>query len=76
MSYIHVGNTEAPLLRQLPIASKENVVEDREFVNKIYVPVNCNVLNKIDVSIHDQSGDLVPFKDGLTTLTLEFRPKE
>ena len=76
VSYIHVGNTEAPLLRQLPIASKENVVVDREFINKIYIPVNCNVLSKIDVSIHDQSGELVPFKDGLTTLTLEFRPME
>ena len=76
LSYIHVGNTEAPLLRQLPMASKENVVVDREFINKIYIPVNCNVLNRIDVSIHDQNGDLVPFKDGLTTLTLEFRPME
>ena len=76
VSYIHVGDTEAPLLRQLPIASKSNIVVDREFINKIYIPVNCNVLNRIDISIHDQSGDLVPFKDGLTTLTLEFRPLE
>ena len=76
VSYIHVGDTEAPLLRQLPLSSKENVVVDREFINKIYIPVNCNVLNKIDVSIHDQSGELIPFKDGLTTLTLEFRPME
>lgn len=73
IEYIHVGNTQAPLLRQIPISSHENRVVDREFINKIYIPVNCNILNTIDISIHDQSGVLVPFKDGLTTVTLEFR---
>lgn len=73
IDFIHVGNVEAPMIRQFPISSHTDVLINREFYNKIYIPVNRNVLDRIDVSIHDQAGALVPFKDGITILTLEFR---
>ena len=74
IDFIHVGNTEAPLLRQFSISSHTHALINREFFTKIFIPVNRNILDRIDISIHDQAGDLVPFKDGMTTITLEFRP--
>ena len=74
VNFIHVGNTEAPLMRQFPISSQHNVLINREFINKIFIPVNRTTLDRIDVSIHDEAGALIPFEDGITTITLEFRP--
>ena len=74
IDYVHVGNTEAPLLRQFPIASHKHMLINREFINKIFIPLNRYILDRIDVSIHDEAGALIPFKEGIVTVTLEFQP--
>ena len=71
-----IGNTEAPLLAICPFEKRQNDdthVIQKEIVKPIYVPLNRNILNRIDISIHDEAGASIPFTHGKTFLTLHFR---
>ena len=75
VEYIRVGNIAAPLLRTLPLSSSKRQLINREFFNKMYVPINRNVINRIDITICDDAGKVIPFRSGNTVLTLHFRPQ-
>ena len=76
VEYTRVGNIEAPLLRSLPLSTNQNQMINREFINRYYVPVNRNIINRIDISIRDDGGESVPFESGTTVLTFEFQSKK
>ena len=75
VEYTRVGNIAAPLLRTLPLSSSKKQLINREFFNKMYVPINRNVINRIDITICDDVGKIIPFRSGNTVLTLHFRPQ-
>lgn len=74
VDYTRVGNIEAPLIRTLPLSSVRKQLINREFVNKMFVSINRNVINRIDISVRDDMGEIVPFHGGITVLTVEIRP--
>ena len=75
VEYTRVGNIAAPLLRTIPLSSSKKQLINREFFNKMYVPINRNVINRIDITICDDVGKIIPFRSGNTVLTLHFRPQ-
>lgn len=74
IDYIHVGDIEAPLLRTFPLSPKTSEIVNREFIHRMYIPMNRNLVDRIDISLHDDGGELIPFRGGITILTLEIRP--
>ena len=76
IEYSRVGNIEAPLLRTLPLSTVQKQMINREFINRVYAPINRNIISRIDISIRDDAGEVVPFDHtGTTVLTLEIRAK-
>lgn len=76
VEYSRVGNIEAPLLRTFPLSTVQKQMINREFINRAYVPINRSIINRIDISIRDDAGNVVPFdSSGTTILTLEIRAK-
>ena len=74
VEWSRVGNIEAPLLRTLPLSTVQKQIINREFINRVYVPINRNIIDRIDISIRDDAGDVIPFdRSGITVLTLEIR---
>ena len=71
---VHIGDVRAALLLSCPFkVSKENNVQQLEFLRPTYTKVNRQKLNQIDIEIRDGAGDLVPFLHGKTVITLHFR---
>ena len=76
--FTRVGNTKAPLLAIVPFIPTDKCAQQplKQMVFKIpmYVKLCSNRLAQIDVAIHDDAGQLVPFvSDAITTLHLHFR---
>jgi len=76
VEYTRVGDIEAPLLRTFPLSSVRKQLINREFINKMYLPINRSVINRIDISIHDDAGEIVPFYGGVTVLTLHIKNRD
>ena len=76
-NFIHstqVGGQMVPLLRYIPIDSGDfGVTMHREFLNKVYIPVNVSRLSHCKFGIYDDSGNPIQFIGGRTVLTLHFR---
>lgn len=71
-----VGNTKAPLLRVIP---KENhAMHDFmsvKFDQPIYIPINCRIIETVEVSLCKDSGEQVVFESGgKSVLLLHIRP--
>ena len=69
-----VGDSLVPLLRTVSY----NAADYGEHVtvlysNPIYVPLNKHYISCIEVKVCDDSGEVVPFVEGKTVLTLHFR---
>ena len=75
--YIHVGDTEAPLLAIIPFNVNDescNILKEKIFNTPMYVHVSRDRISQIDIGIYDGAGQLVPFiNDSVTTLRLHFR---
>ena len=74
---VRVGDTEAALLAMFPFNPKHcSVLSERRIKKLHYVDLKSNYIPRIDISIYDDAGALVPFhKDAITTITLHFRKK-
>ena len=72
--YIRVGNTQAPLLRCIPLTSKvygETV--HLKYNNPMYIKVNKTFIDKIEIMLCDAAGSIIPFSEGLTIVILHFK---
>jgi hypothetical protein len=74
---IRIGDTQAPLLAMIPYNPKDcSILSERRFEKFHFVNLKSNYIPRIDISIYDDAGELVPFhKDAITSVTLYFRPK-
>ena len=74
---VYVGDVKAPLLLTCPFQRADNInlVNQLEFINPTYVPVNRQNLRQIDIAIYDDVGKSVPFLNGKTKLNLHFRKR-
>ena len=74
--FVHVGNTEAPLLAIVPFSKSKgcSLLKERIFKTPMYIHVARDRISQIDVGIYDGAGQLVPFASNtVTTLRLHFR---
>ena len=74
---VYIGDVKAPLLLTCPFKRSDsyNIVNQQEFLNPCYAPLNRSRISQIDIAIHDDSGSLIPFLYGKTKLSLDFRKK-
>lgn len=74
---VYIGDVKAPLLLTCPFKKSNsiNIVEQQEFLNPCYAPLNRARVNQIDIAIYDDAGSLIPFLYGKTKLSLDFRRK-
>ena len=67
---VFIGNVKAPLLLTCPFRKDEhNNVTQVEFLNPTFTKLNRSLLHQIDVSIHDEAGSLVPFRENSTDIS-------
>ena len=74
---VYVGNVKAPLLLTCPFKSKgsNELVDQQEFLNPTYTPINRKTIGQIDIAIYDDAAALIPFLHGKTKLSLHFRKR-
>ena len=65
-----VGNQITDLLREIPYNASTRYFEPQ---HTVYVPVRGNVLDIIEVNVSENTGDLVNFLPGVTSVTLHFK---
>ena len=74
---VYVGDVKAPLLLTCPFKTKgsNELVDQQEFLNPTYTPINRTTIDQINIAIYDDAGDLIPFLHGKTKLSLHFRKR-
>lgn len=71
-----VGDTNAPLLRSVPLLRDANSnFNTAEFRHVRYLPLNEDVTDIIQIDIRRDTGDTIPFTTGKVIVTLHFVPK-
>lgn len=69
-----VGDTESPLLRIVPVNNKRHWTTQYVEYQKIqYIPVSQKRFRQISVYLRSDTGEIIPFTNGRTIVTLEFR---
>ena len=68
-----VGDTNAKLLRSVPVQGKMGDVVTKTFTNIQYVPVQTKSFEDIEILLRDDTGHPVPFERGKVLVTLHFR---
>ena len=74
--YVRIGNTEAPLLAVIPFPTNNtcDILREQLFKNPMYVPIRHSTISQIDIEIHDDAGELVPFvAEAVTSLRIHYR---
>lgn len=71
---IVVGGKRVPLLRNVAFNStKWGSTVSILFNSPLYIGINASVINTIDIELRDDMGELIPFTEGKTVITLHFR---
>ena len=68
-----VGDTNAKLLRSVPVQGKMGDVVTKTFTNIQYVPVQTKSFEDIEIILRDDAGNPVPFERGKVFVTLHFK---
>ena len=68
-----VGDTNAKLLRSVPVQGKMGDIVTKTFTNIQYVPVQTKSFEDIDIILSDDAGNPVPFECGKVLVTLHFK---
>lgn len=68
-----VGDIETPLLRSIAVEGEHWRYQSTEPTKLQFVPIRKNALSTITVYIYTDFGELVPFTNGRTVVTLELR---
>ena len=75
-AYVHIGDTEAPLLAVIPFQATKlcNRLKEKNLRHPMYVPVIADCISQIDIGIYDGTGQLIPStRDVVATLVIHFR---
>lgn len=70
-----VGNTIAPLLRNVHIEGYHGDIIEKLYHTPHYVPVIAKEVDRIEIDIKDDKNQSVPFQFGKTVVKLHFRKK-
>jgi hypothetical protein len=70
-----VGDTNAKLLRSVPVEGKMGDGVTKTFTNIQYVTVQTKFFEDIEIILRDDTGDPVSFERGKVLATLHFRQK-
>ena len=70
-----VGDTNAKLIRSVPVEGKMGDVITKTLTNIQYVPVQTKSFEDIEIILRDDTGKPVPFERGNVLVTLHFRQK-
>ena len=68
IKYQIVGDTQAPLMGTLPVQGKYGEQVYWSFNTTYYMPVNKTSISTIEVRLCNETGDLIPFEPGSTTV--------
>ena len=68
-----VGDTNAKLLKSVPVQGKTGEVVTKTFTNIQYVPVQTKSFEDIEITLRDDTGKPVPFERGKVLVTLHFK---
>ena len=68
-----VGDTNAQLLRSIPVEGKLGDVVTKTFTNIQYVPIQTKSFEDVEVLLRSDTGSPVPFERGKVIATLHFR---
>lgn len=73
--HMNVGDKRVPLLRNVAFNSGGSFGATISIIytNPLYVRLNTRSIHSIDVELRDDMGELIPFIEGKTTITLHFR---
>ncbi len=70
-----VGDTNAQLLKTIPVEGKFGDVIAKTFTNIQYVPIQTRSFENIEILLRNDTGDPVPFELGKVVITLHFRQR-
>ena len=70
-----VGDTSAPLLRNVPAKGNFGSMVNIDFTKLEYKPVSTSLVNTIKIDIRDDTGKHIPFNNGRVIVKLHFRQK-
>jgi hypothetical protein len=68
-----VGDTKAPLLRSIDVTGQHGSTVRERFEKPMYVPVQKKHFESIEIDIRTDTGAVVPFQNGKSSVTLHFR---
>ena len=68
-----VGDTNAQLLRSIPVRGKSGDLITETFSNVQYVPIQTKSFGDIEILLRTDTGDPVSFERGKVVITLHFR---
>ena len=67
-----MGDTQANLLRIVPVKEKEGDIVSEEFATPLYFGLSRSNFNTVIIFITDDNGNEVPFEDATVKVTLHF----
>ena len=67
-----VGDTQANLLRIVPVKDEEGGIVSEEFATPLYFRLSRTNFNTVTIFITDDNGNEVPFEDATVQVTLHF----
>lgn len=75
----HVGDSYTQLLKAIPvnhIGRSFGEILEKEFSHPIFIPIQSNYIQMIEIDCKDDTGCSFPFEMGKTVVELFFRPKK
>ena len=73
LEHVPIGDVKAPLLRTVAINGKHGERIRQIFDKPLYVPIQKKNFDTIEIDIRSETGDIVPFQFGQSSVTLHFR---
>ena len=70
---VPVGDTEAPLLRVVSAKGEKGEMQQRNFDQLMYIPLQKKHFDSVEIFIRDDLGNPIPFESGKLLVTLHFR---
>jgi len=70
---VPVGDIEAPLLRVVSAKGEKGEMQQRNFDQLMYIPLQKKHFDSVEIFIRDDLGNPIPFESGKLLVTLHFR---
>ena len=75
IEYSSIGDALVPCIRTVILPNKTKPTIQR-YDNIYYLPLRSNRFSVIEINIAGDLGETIEFKDGITFVTLHFRPRK